>query len=189
MEAKLKRMEENVERLYSRMQEVYSGKNEKYAHICYDQLKKAQQDKTEFSNTLFTAKQEEDYNQSLREQREQKQLENERKKIIARDPNHLHPRNTRVGQSGNHVLGFSDSDYKDQVIDGYKFCNHVIREMRERGLYASQIISTIENGVKKTSNSNPNRWTYYDKNTKVFVVTEKLEKTIVTAMIKTIVDY
>lgn len=75
MEAKLLRMEQNVERLHSRMQEAYSAKNEKYAHKCYDQLKKAQQDKTEFSNALFTARQQEDYNQSLRKEREQRQFE------------------------------------------------------------------------------------------------------------------
>ena len=135
MEAKLLRMEQNVERLHSRMKEAYSGKNEKYAHKCYDQLKKAQQDKTEFSNALFTARQQEDYNQSLRDQaREQKKLENERRqkeqerRLTVRDQYQLSGGNHTTGQTYSKtptkkvsIAGWYPKDNSWVIQAGYKF--------------------------------------------------------------------
>ena len=133
MEAKLLKMEQNVERLLSRMQKAYSAKNEKYAHKCYDQLKKAQQDKTEFSNALFTARQQEDYNQSLRKEREQRQnsrrerIEQERR-LTVRDQYQLSGGNHTTGQTYSKtptkkvsIAGWYPKDNSWVIQAGYKF--------------------------------------------------------------------
>ncbi len=136
MEAKLLRMEQNVERLYSRMQEAYSGKNEKYAHKCYDQLKKAQQDKTEFSNTLFTARQQEDYNQSLRKEREQR--------------NHSQKQNNRGQHSG--YSHSNDRPYSERP--------NTNGSNNPSGIDTSSIPTVISNACSNAQDRNWSQWQY-----------------------------